>query len=133
MSQDLIFARDQLDPSLTELGLLTGVVTTTDQGDHYRVDPNWFNAPLNTNTDQRVPSLLELLDLLLGSVSESALGKAVNGTDRLWYPLRIPSDLGSSSAPTPPGNGSNPQGSGVNGAGTPGGPANQSRTNLSRI
>lgn len=114
---ELVVPADSLDPLVSALGLLVGLLkvqsNTEFQGnallpgadrqsasERLELNTKWFADPLSkdsnsirtiTSNPQQIEQLLKLLEELLGSVSEDAVGiTGVGGKNRKWYPIKNP-------------------------------------------
>ena len=80
-----------LDPNVTQLGLLIGLLQQSD--DELLFCPDWFSDPLSSISQigpQRGAELIALLESLLGNVTGSSLGTPASALNRLWYPIPNP-------------------------------------------
>ncbi len=100
MSTSVTINRSDLDPTVLDLGLVTGLLTDGGGGDEVDLNSGWFDDPFSYL--ERIPNSPEffpLLASLLGSLGGDALGTVKQTADRSWYPLNIPGE-GANGPPT---------------------------------
>ncbi|MCP4424813.1 MAG: hypothetical protein GY803_09995 [Chloroflexi bacterium] len=89
----LTLDRDDLDPTLYQMGLLAGLFQDS-AGDQIAFQEDWFSKPghyLGNAVAQRPEALLALLASLLGSSDPQVLGLPTGtGDGETWYPINGP-------------------------------------------
>jgi len=99
------FPADSLDPTVTRLGLICGILSQGSDKSQLELDTRWFENPLASSNDplrrtirtiptnpQQRAELLALFEEVLGSVSAESLGIPTVNSGRKWYPIRNPAD-----------------------------------------
>ena len=88
MSDDFSIDASALDPVLLQLGLVSGLLSQSNGS--IALNTDFFTDPigqLKQIPSARADELVDLLTLLIGSATDSALGLAGAATNRQWIPL----------------------------------------------